>query len=86
MYYHRSINRTMCDVLEDARNSLKTLNLSPMAGLLEEIQIMSNRMESALYDQKDYKQAMEEYKDIKEEIKKLRAELKKLKKESGVGE
>lgn len=46
-------NRFVCDVLEDMRKSFETLNFSALKGLIDEAQVMVNRMESALSDQKN---------------------------------
>ena len=48
------LNRTLCDVLEEMRKCDKTRNYAPMSALIEEVQIMGNRMEAKLADRKDY--------------------------------
>ena len=80
------INRTLCDVLEEMRKCCKTLNFAPMPGLVEEVQIMGNRMESALENAGDIKDIEEkfhikrmEYKELDRSIRVLREELKALK-------
>lgn len=70
-------NRTICSVLEEMRNCCKTSNFSYLPGLIEECQSLANRMESALWDQKDIKYYREEKKELKEEIKKLKAKKKR---------
>ena len=67
-------NRTLCDVLRDMRNCVKVLNFSMIPGLIEEAQVMGNKMEAALQDNKDIK-------DIRDQIKKGKQELKQLKNE-----
>lgn len=67
-------NRTICDALEAMRKAYETRNFSYLMGLVEEIQNMANRMESALYDQSDLDYARKELKELKVEIKKLKAE------------
>lgn len=76
-------NRHICDVLEDMRKCAKSQNFSPIRGLIEEAQVMANRMESALQDQKDlikigielsearkaYKKLEREYKDLDKKVK-----------------
>lgn len=71
MGYYDFPNRTLCSVLEDMRDCLKTLNFAVIGSLIEEVQVIGNRMEAALYDQKDFKKAEKHYKDLKLEIKKL---------------
>lgn len=40
--------RTMCSVLEEMRKCVQTLNFAPLPFLIEEVQMMGNRMEDAL--------------------------------------
>ena len=67
-------NRTLCYVLSELRKCCKVLNFVPFPGLIEELQIMGNRMEAGLEDRKDLR-------DIRDQIKKGREELKQLKNE-----
>lgn len=60
-------NRTLCDVLNEMRKLNETRNYAPLDGLIEEAQIMGNRMESVLWDSKDHRR-------LKKAIKKLKAE------------
>ena len=46
-----------------------------MPGLIEELQNAANRMEAALWDQKEFKNAEKRHKKLKVEIKKLQDEL-----------
>jgi len=71
-------NRTMCSVLEEMRALNKTRNYGPLAGLIEEVQSMGNRMEAGLYDGNDLKYDRKRHEELKEEIKELKAEKKKL--------
>ncbi len=66
------LNRSVCDVLEEMRNCCKTLNFSPLMGLIEETQTMVNRMEAALADVKDVRAMQDEWHRLKKEIKDLR--------------
>lgn len=66
------LNRTLCDVLQDMRKCDAVKNYSNLLSLIEEAQVMGNRMEAGLNDKQDYL-------DYKREVKKLRKELKKLK-------
>ena len=65
------INRTMCDVLEEMRECTKTLNFSYLLGLIEEAQSLGNRMESKLYEIKDYERLHEDIRNLKKKKKKL---------------
>ena len=68
-------NRTICDVLEAIRKCSKTGNYSYLLGLVEEAQDMANRMESALWDQADFKYQKEEYKKLKKKCKEMEDKL-----------
>ena len=72
-------NRYVCGVLDEMRSCDKTKNYAPMLSLIEEVQIMANRMEAALDDSKDYKRMIEDKKDLKAELKKLRKQISKAK-------
>jgi predicted transcriptional regulator len=61
----------MCTVLDEMRQCCKRLNFSLMDSLIEEAQILANRMEGALEDQKDIRTLSEEI----TKLKKLRKEL-----------
>lgn len=71
-------NRTLCDVLNEMRKAEETKNFSYLKGLIEEAQMMGNRMEAKLWDQKDFEHRKEEYTTLKEEVKKLKDEKKAL--------
>jgi len=64
-------HRHICDVLEEMRTADKTKNYSYMSGLIEETQTMANRMETALYEHKDYNRLHEQVKELKEIKEKL---------------
>lgn len=72
------MNRTLCDVLEDMRNCHKTHNYAPLLSLIEEAQVMGNRMESALADKKDLLKMHEEWHELRAKINKARKEAKAL--------
>ena len=74
------LNRYICDVLEEMRTSVKTLNFAMIPSLIEEVQTMANRMEMALSDLKDLKLLKEDIVDKKEELETLQAQIKKLEK------
>ncbi len=68
---YRVTNRTVCDVLREMRSANETRNYSYLLGLIEEIQTMVNRMEAALWNQKDIEHLREEHKTLKAEVKAL---------------
>jgi len=73
-------HRNMCQVLDEMRNCHKYLNFGPMAGLIEEVQIMGNKMEAALWDKKDLYAARKEATRVEKEVRKLERQRDKLKK------
>ena len=62
------LNRFVCTVLEEMRQCTKTLNFSLMPSLIEEAQILVNRMESKLLDVKDLETLHEKIKEKKKEL------------------
>jgi uncharacterized protein Yka (UPF0111/DUF47 family) len=74
------LNRYVCDVLDEMRTSVKTLNFAMIPSLIEEVQTMANRMEMALSDLKDLKLLKEDIVDKKEELEALKAQIKNLEK------
>ena len=64
--YASGPSRYVCDTLEEMRIAIKTLNLSPLPGLIEETQILVNRMEGAIRD-------VSTLKNLGEDIHKLKA-------------
>jgi cell division protein FtsB len=66
------VNRTLCEVLEEMRVSVKTLNFALIPSLIEEVQCMGNRMEAALGDKKDVEAMRKERSRLKKEIKQLK--------------
>jgi len=75
------LNRTLCDVLEDMRKCDLTKNYSPMLGLIEEAQIMGNKMEAGLNDKRDVKRYRNELKKLQKQYKKLSAKKEALEEE-----
>jgi hypothetical protein len=57
------------------RDCFKTHNYAPIPGLIEEVQVLANKMEAALYDQKDFVAAKREYERLKKKLKKLDAKI-----------
>lgn len=67
--------RTMCDVLEEMKKCSKNLNFAPVMGLIEEAQMIANRMEAGLLTLKDKKKLLDEIKKLKEERDEIKKEL-----------
>ena len=66
-------NRYLCSVLDEMRALDKLKNYSSMASLIEEVQVLGNRMEAALEDAKDLEYVYETKKKLEKEIKDLEA-------------
>ena len=75
-YGHSS--RYMCDVLDEMRSSIRTLNFSYMLSLVEEAQVLANRMEGGLSDVKGLKTLAKEIGLLKDARKKVKAEVEDL--------
>jgi hypothetical protein len=73
--------RTICDVLSDMRSIDKKKYYVPLGGLIEEAQIMANRMEAGLDTQKTYWEYRDEIKKLKKQEKELKDKLKEKKDE-----
>ena len=74
------LNRYVCEVLDDMRTCTKTLNFALIPSLIEEVQLMVNRMEMALHDMKDLQHLKDVIVEKKEELAKLEKKLEKKKK------
>lgn len=79
------LSRTMCEVLEEARGIIKhtnhfTLGRSKrvLSSLVEELQVMGNRMEAGLGDKVSIKKLSEQKTQLRKEVKALNVKLKKL--------
>lgn len=72
-------NRTLCAVLEAMRKCYETRNFSYLPGLIEEGQMMANRMESSLYDKEDVETYGQQASVLRKEVKELRREKAELK-------
>jgi len=68
-------NRLLCAVLDEMRDCVKTSNFSYLPGLIEEAQSLANRMESNLYDIKDFNRLHKDIKVLKKKKKKLEEEV-----------
>ena len=71
-------NRLLCTVLDEMRECVKTTNFSYLPGLIEEAQSLANRMESHLYDIKDFNHLHKDIKDLKKKKKKLKEKVEEL--------
>lgn len=80
MSYYSYPNRTYCDILKEMRECYKTCNFGAMPGLIEELQIIGNRMEARLDAQRDYFQIRDDMREAREELTNLKNELKLTKK------
>ena len=65
-------SRTYCDILEEMRKLSSSRNYGALDGLIEELQVIGNRMEAGLDTQKTYKQYVKEIGELKKELKELR--------------
>ena len=64
-------NRLLCAVFDEMRGCVKTVNFSYLLGLIEEAQTLANRMESRLYDMKDYDHLLDDIRDLRKKKKNL---------------
>lgn len=71
-YSNEYLNRTLCDVLEEMRTCFKTYNFSPMLALIEEAQMMGNKMEAGLGDKHDIKKMESRKEELINELRELR--------------
>lgn len=77
--------RTLCEVLEEMRKCIKTLNFSYLLGLIEEAQVLGNRMEAGLGDKHsieayhdDARKARHEFEDLEKKKADLEEEIRLL--------
>ena len=64
-------NRYICEVLEEIKTCNKTRNYGPLLSLVEEIQTLVNRMETALSDKRDVLNWEQRRPIVRDEIKEL---------------
>lgn len=76
-------NRTLCQVLEELRSCYETRNFASFLGLIEEVQSMANRMESALQDQRDINALTDRRAKLYDEVEALKKERKTLRPDAG---
>jgi hypothetical protein len=71
-------NRWACTVLDEMRDCLKHYNFAVLPSLIEEMQIICNRMEAAIQDINDIQSYTERRAELKDEIKELKKQRNKL--------
>lgn len=65
------VSRTICEALEDMRRCYKTYNFQAIGSLIEEIQMLANRMEARLDNAHMYEDQRNHINKLKKEIKQL---------------
>ena len=68
-------NRLLCEVLEEMRKCYESRNFAHLLGLVEEAQMMANRMEAGLQDHKDLMSLSKQRHELSEEVRKLNDQL-----------
>ena len=71
-------NRYLCSVLDEMRECTKTLNFSYLLGLIEEAQTLGSRMETKLFEIKDFERLHEDIAKLKKQKKKLEDKIEEL--------
>jgi len=66
----------MCTVLDEVRKCDETKNYSYLLGLVEELQVMGNRMEAKLETINDFEELKKRHKELEERKEKLKKEIK----------
>lgn len=79
-------NRLVCNVLDEMRECSKTRNFSYLDGLIEEVQVLVNRMESKLMDQKELDELNERIRESKNDLARLKQSVKLVEEELEVKE
>jgi|TARA_B110000879_G_C10876044_1_gene394811 hypothetical protein len=72
------VNRYLCSVLDEMRECTKTLNFSYLLGLIEEAQTLASRMETKLFEIKDFERLHEDIAKLKKQKKKLEEKIEEL--------
>lgn len=86
--FYFGLNRTMCDVLNELRTQIEVVcyhnkrERMIFLSLVEEMQIMGNRMEAGLGDKQDVQEMAEHIKNLKKEVRELEAKRDTLEKEN----
>lgn len=76
-------HRYLCTVLEEMRTCHKTRNYSYLLALVEEAQVLGERMEAALGEKSDLESWHKKAKEEKKEYERLLKETNKLRKKKG---
>ena len=79
-------NRLVCNVLDEMRECSKTRIFSYLDGLIEEVQVLVNRMESKLMDQKELDELNERIRESKNDLARLKQSVKLVEEELEVKE
>jgi len=66
-------SRYICTVLEEMRTAHKSHNYSYLLGLIDECQVLANRMEAALSEKSDIRDWTKVRAELKKEIRELEA-------------
>jgi translation elongation factor EF-1alpha len=74
-------NRTACEVLEEIRTVVKVSSANGSAkamliALIEELQVMFNKMEAAIADKRDFNDIREETSKAKQKLRELEEKIK----------
>ncbi len=72
-------SRYLCDVFEEMRTCDKTRNFSYMPGLIEEAQVLANRMEASLHDKAALRRLRTDIRELKDERLELQHEIEEMK-------
>lgn len=73
--------RTICGVLEDMRKCYQTYNFQAIGSLIEECQMLANRMEAVIETEQTYESRREKLRGVNDEIKETKETLTMLKNE-----
>ena len=68
-------SRLICTVLEEMRICIKTLNFTYLESLIEEAQVLANRMEAKLEDSNYQEDLREDVRDLVKQKKQLKKEI-----------
>ena len=72
------LNRLICDVFDEMRTCVETLNFSYLKSLIEEAQVMANRMEAGLSDKHDLSNLRDQISEFEKKKIKLQKEVEEL--------
>lgn len=80
-YWSVGRHRYLCEVLEDMRKCDQTKTYGALAGYIEEVQTLANKMEAGLDIQRNEESQRKQMKIYQKEIKRMEKKLTKLKKQ-----